>query len=135
MPFNHMLPLLEYTITVPTAVEGRYLFAARTQLSTIVVAHQISFSTFPGLLELENSLPDFLKNPSVKAPQRVTTTQAGFLKRRYREEQQLADMAKSIQDEKVRRTQPPKQLRFLQKIEKPVPRPPTPSVDVPSQVR
>jgi len=27
----------------------------------------------------------------------------------------------------------PKPLRFLQKIEKPIPRPPTPAVDVPSE--
>jgi len=45
-----------------------------------------------GLLELEESLPDVLLNPVVKAPKRHTTTSAGFLKRKYREEKQLADI-------------------------------------------
>lgn len=47
-----------------------------------------------GLLELENSLPDFVLNPVIKPPKRVTTTHAGFLKRKYREEQKLADIYK-----------------------------------------
>ena len=34
----------------------------------------------------------------------------------------------------MRVEEPPKPLRFLQKIEKPVPRPPTPAVEVPSEV-
>ena len=57
-----------------------------------------------GLLELENSLSDFVLKPVVKAPRRVTTTQAGFLKRRYREEKQLADIDQVLN--------PPKFLRF-----------------------
>jgi len=45
-----------------------------------------------GLLELEESLPDILLKPVVKAPQRRMTTSAGFLKRKYREEKKLADI-------------------------------------------
>ena len=45
-----------------------------------------------GLLELEESLPCALLNPVVKAPKRRVTTSAGFLKRKYREEKQLADI-------------------------------------------
>ena len=45
-----------------------------------------------GLLELEESLPDLLLKPAIKAPKRRTTTSAGFLKRKYREEKQLADI-------------------------------------------
>jgi len=45
-----------------------------------------------GLLELEESLPDILLNPVIKAPVRRMTTSAGFLKRKYREEKQLADI-------------------------------------------
>ena len=37
--------------------------------------------------------------------------------------------------EKLRSLEPSKPLRFLQKIEKPVPRPPTPAVQVPDEVR
>jgi len=45
-----------------------------------------------GLLELEESLPDILLRPVVKAPKRQMTTSAGFLKRKYRDEKQLADI-------------------------------------------
>jgi len=45
-----------------------------------------------GLLELEESLPDVLLNPTFKVPKRNMTTSAGFLKRKYREEKQLADI-------------------------------------------
>lgn len=45
-----------------------------------------------GLLELEESLPDIVLKPVVRAPKRRTTTSAGFLKRKYREEKQLADI-------------------------------------------
>jgi len=45
-----------------------------------------------GLLELEESLPDILLKPVVKAPKRRMTTSAGFLKRKYREEKKLADI-------------------------------------------
>jgi len=43
-----------------------------------------------GLLELEESIPDALLNPVIKAPSRRMTTSAGFLKRKYREEKKLA---------------------------------------------
>ena len=36
--------------------------------------------------------------------------------------------------EKLRGMEPSKPLRFLQKIEKPIPRPPTPAVQVPDEV-
>jgi len=45
-----------------------------------------------GLMELEESLPDVLLKPVVKAPMRHMTTSAGFLKRKYRDEKQLADI-------------------------------------------
>lgn len=41
----------------------------------------------------------------------------------------------TIKYEQTKGEDQPKPLRFLQKIEKPIPRPPTPSVDVPSEVR
>jgi hypothetical protein len=49
-----------------------------------------------GLLELENSMPDFILKPVVKAPKRQATTQAGFLRRKYRDEKQLADIHKVV---------------------------------------
>lgn len=49
-------------------------------------------STYQGLLELEASLPDFVVNPRVKAPKPKTVTKTGYLKRKYRQEQELKDM-------------------------------------------
>ena len=39
----------------------------------------------------------------------------------------------SIKEEKLKGEEEPRPLRFLQKIEKPIPRPPTPAVETPSQ--
>lgn len=50
-----------------------------------------------GLLELEESLPDILLKPVIKAPKRRMTTSAGFLKRKYREEKKLADIYQASQ--------------------------------------
>ncbi|KAK3106963.1 hypothetical protein FSP39_004095 [Pinctada imbricata] len=90
-------------------------------------------SSYQGLLELEASLPDFVVNPRIKAPKPKTVTKTGYMKRKYRQEQELKDMHLTIQEEKTRGEEEPKPLRFLQKIEKPIPRPPTPSVEVPSE--
>lgn len=49
-------------------------------------------STYQGLLELEASLPDFVVNPRVKAPKPKTVTKTGYMKRKYRQEQELKDM-------------------------------------------
>ena len=42
------------------------------------------------------------------------------------------EMHDFIKEEKNKALEPPKPLRFLTRIEKPVPRPPTPSVEIPS---
>ena len=47
---------------------------------------------FEGLLELENSLPTFVTQPRVKAPKPKTVTKAGFIKRRHRQERELAEI-------------------------------------------
>ncbi|XP_052061447.1 cilia- and flagella-associated protein 91-like [Mytilus californianus] len=90
-------------------------------------------STYQGLLELEASLPDFVTNPRIKAPKPRTGVKAGFIKRKDRQENELKDMYQTIKFEQTKGEEQPKPLRFLQKIEKPIPRPPTPSVDVPSE--
>ncbi|KAK7491063.1 hypothetical protein BaRGS_00017759 [Batillaria attramentaria] len=90
-------------------------------------------ATYQGLLELEASLPDFVTQPRIKAPKPATVTKAGFTKRRYRQERELTEMHEAIKAEKLRAQQVAKPLRFLQKIEKPVPRPPTPAIEVPDQ--
>lgn len=49
-------------------------------------------STYDGLLELENFLPDFVVQPRIKAPKPKTVTKAGFVKRKYRQERELAEI-------------------------------------------
>ena len=88
---------------------------------------------FVGLLELENSLPDFVTQPRIKAPKPKTVTKTGFTKRKYRQEKELKEIHSVIKENRTKEEEPPKALRFLQKIEKPIPRPPTPAVEVPSE--
>ncbi|OWF41651.1 cilia- and flagella-associated protein 91-like isoform X2 [Mizuhopecten yessoensis] len=90
-------------------------------------------NTYQGLIELEQSLPDFVLNPRIKAPKPKTVTKAGFIKRKYRKQRELMDMHESLKAEKAKGEEEPKPLRFLQKIEKPIPRPPTPAVEVPPE--
>lgn len=45
-------------------------------------------------MELEETMPSVMLNPVIKAPKRAMTTSAGFLKRKYRQEKQLADIYK-----------------------------------------
>ncbi|WAR04924.1 CFA91-like protein [Mya arenaria] len=90
-------------------------------------------NTYQGLLELEASLPDFVTQPRIKGPKPKTVTKSGFVKRKYRQEIELMDMHETIKEAKLKGEEEPKPLRFLQKIEKPIPRPPTPTVEVPSQ--
>ena len=90
-------------------------------------------STYQGLLELEASLPDYVLKPRVQAPRPKSTGKGGFVKRKERRKFELDEVAKQLEDEKKPK-EPPKPLQFLHKIEKPIPRPPTPSVEEPNEV-
>ncbi|CAF0858310.1 unnamed protein product, partial [Didymodactylos carnosus] len=87
--------------------------------------------TYQGLLELESTLPSSALKIKLHAPKRQNTTKAGFLKRNYRRERDLENIYKGIINEKLKEPEEPKPLKFLIKVEKPLPRPPTPGVDVP----
>lgn len=87
-------------------------------------------SSFEGLLELEASLPDFVTQPRIKAPKPKTNT--GFIKRAARRELELSEIHQALKDEKTKGEEK-KPLRFLQKIEKPIPRPTTPTVRAPPE--
>ena len=84
-------------------------------------------------MELEDSLPDFITRPQVHAPKPKSATKGGYVKRKQRRQQELDEVSKAIELSK-KPAEPHKPLRFLEKVEKPIPRPPTPSVQVPSQV-
>ncbi|CAL1545504.1 unnamed protein product, partial [Lymnaea stagnalis] len=87
-------------------------------------------STYQGLLELEASLPDFVMHPRVKAPKPVTVTDTGFIKRKYKKEKELTEAYEAIKAEQERSQDVPRALRFLQRIERPIPRPPTPEIEI-----
>lgn len=97
-----------------------------------VKSHHLS--TYQGLLELEASLPDFVTQPRVQAPKPKSGGKAGFVKRKQRRQRELEEVAEVIELAK-RPPEPEKPPKFLVKVEKPIPRPPTPSVEIPSEVK
>jgi len=90
-------------------------------------------STFNGLLELEASLPSFITQPRARAPKKPASMGGvGFIKRSEREAKELFDIHMAIKEAKDKGQEETKPLRFLHKVEKPIPRPPTPTVMQPS---
>ena len=98
----------------------------------IVKSHFLT--TYNGLCALEQTLPRKLLNPSINAPRKTISTREGFVKRQYREEQMLDDIFNQLQTKKQSKLQIQKPLRFLERLEKPRPRPPTPCVEPPQLV-
>ncbi|XP_075710842.1 cilia- and flagella-associated protein 91 [Rhinoderma darwinii] len=88
-------------------------------------------SSYQGLLDLEANLPDFVTQPRICAPKPKTTTKEGFLRRRELLDRQMQQVHEALLEQKHKSQQVEKPLRFLQKIEKPAPRPATPRVPEP----
>ncbi|XP_067896046.1 cilia- and flagella-associated protein 91 isoform X1 [Heterodontus francisci] len=97
----------------------------------IVKSHFLS--TLDGILDLEDALPDFVTNPRIRIQRPRNTTKEGFLKYAARREMELAKIHKAIREAKFKGEKPKKPLRFLFKIIKPIPRPPTPTVEPPPE--
>lgn len=89
-------------------------------------------NTYEGLLELENSLPDYVTQPRIKLPNLISG-KGGAKKRFEKRLKELDDTAELIKLEKEKQFEVPAPPRFLQKVVRPPPRPPTPSVDTPSE--
>ncbi|KAM6099187.1 cilia- and flagella-associated protein 91 isoform 2-T3 [Theristicus caerulescens] len=97
------------------------------------VVKNFYLNTFAGLCELEASLPDSVTQVKIKAPKpKYATTKTGFIKRSARLEVELAQVHQALLEKKNKVKEPKKPLCFLQKVEKPVPRPPTPILEKPS---
>jgi hypothetical protein len=90
--------------------------------------------TYDGLLELEASLPASVLQVQIRPPRRVATTKDGHIKRKYREEKKLEQIQENIIKAREDARAEERPLKFLQLIEKPIPRPPTPTVRVPDEV-
>ncbi|XP_042311319.1 cilia- and flagella-associated protein 91 isoform X1 [Sceloporus undulatus] len=92
-------------------------------------------NTYEGLVELEASFPDSVTQPRTEAPKpKSTTTKDGFIKRSARFDMELAQVYQILQDKKNQIKEPPKPLRFLEKISKSFDRPSTPVLELPSLV-
>lgn len=89
-------------------------------------------TTYQGLLELENSLPDYILRPRIQAPKRKSASKGVYVNRRQRRHHELEEIAKELENTK-REKEPQKPLRYLEKIEKPISRPPTPFVSLPNE--
>jgi len=89
--------------------------------------------TYEGLLELEASLPASVLQVQINPTKRVVTTKDGFMKRKYRDERQLEQIQENIISDRIKGKEDEKPLRYLQLIEKPIPRPPTPTIEIPDE--
>ncbi|XP_053311175.1 cilia- and flagella-associated protein 91 [Spea bombifrons] len=90
-------------------------------------------NSYQGLLDLEASLPDFVTQPRIRVPKPRTATKDGFLKRAAARDRELEQVHKALLAKKHAAEEPKKPLRFLQKIEKPAPRPATPKSEPPPE--
>ncbi|XP_072541115.1 cilia- and flagella-associated protein 91 isoform X2 [Salminus brasiliensis] len=106
----------------------RGVFPDRDSVRNVVKSRFLD--TYQGLLELEAGLPASVLEPRIKAPK--PRESKGFIKRSERREMELMRTHQALKDEKGR-VEEKKPLRFLYKMEKPVPRPQTPVVDVPPE--
>ncbi|CAH8594048.1 unnamed protein product [Schistosoma curassoni] len=88
------------------------------------VVKNIYSSRYEGLLTLEARLPRFAFQPRIRLQQPKLHTKDGFLKRKYRHQKELAELHDYLQKPSVsERHTALRKPRFLQKIEKPMPRP------------
>ncbi|KAF5890355.1 protein MAATS1, partial [Clarias magur] len=85
--------------------------------------------TYQGLLELESGLSSLVIEPQIKAPRQKKKS---FISRSDRREMELIKTYQALKDKKVK-VKEKKPLRFLCKVEKPMPRPITPVVDGPPE--
>ncbi|VDP87361.1 unnamed protein product [Echinostoma caproni] len=90
-------------------------------------------NTYEGLLELESSLPHSSLNAKIKIKPIRMYTKDGFLRREFRNQQELAKLQQFLEGAFNPQQGPGRKPRFLEKIQRPPPRPITPSVAPPSE--
>ncbi|XP_071428216.1 cilia- and flagella-associated protein 91 [Pithys albifrons albifrons] len=100
--------------------------------SDCYVVKNFYLNTFAGLCELEASLPDSVMQLKIKAPKpRCSTTKTGFIKRSARLEADLEQVHQALL-EKKKVKEPKKPIHVPEKVEEPVPKPPTLILEKPS---
>jgi hypothetical protein len=95
-----------------------------------VVRSQLT-TTLEGLLALEASLPAFITQPRARAPERGEKVAGMAARQRAKLGQVLDQVHSDLVTQREAGREPPRPLRLLQRVEKPVPRPPTPTCPAP----
>lgn len=111
------------SVFAPLTRDG--VFPDRKQDEYVVKSSYLS--TYDGLLDLEQTLPNHVTNPTIKVPVPPEKMIGPYIKRKYKQEFELKDIYDKIQARKIPKGKDKKPLRYLVKIEKPKPRPPTPT--------
>jgi hypothetical protein len=93
--------------------------------------HSTLTTTLEGLLDLEASLPTFITQPRVCAPERERKVCGLAARQKVKLGRILDQVHCDIIAERQAGQQTPRPLRLLQKVEKSVPRPPTPTCPAP----
>ncbi|CAH8602910.1 unnamed protein product [Heterobilharzia americana] len=97
------------------------------------IVKNIYLTSYEGLLDLEASLPRFVFEPRIKIKKPIMYTKDGFLRREYRHQKELTDLHDYLKRTSANEEEAvPRKPRFLQKIEKPIPRPLTPGISPPA---
>ncbi|XP_027734701.1 cilia- and flagella-associated protein 91 isoform X2 [Empidonax traillii] len=90
-------------------------------------------NTFAGLCELEASLPGSVIQLKIKAPKpKSIMTKTGFITRSARLEADLVQVHQALLEKKNKVEKPKKPIRVPEKVEEPVPKPPTLILEKPS---
>lgn len=89
-------------------------------------------SSLEGLLELESCLDPKVLTPKISIKMPSMYTKDGHLRREYKHQKELAQLQKFLADEFMIKPKFSRHPRFLERIEKPPPRPNTPSCMEPS---
>ncbi|NXB64561.1 CFA91 protein, partial [Struthidea cinerea] len=90
-------------------------------------------NTFAGLCELEKSVPDSVSQLKIKTPKpKCPITKAGYIKKSGRLDAVLAQVHQALLEKKNKAKEPKKPPPVFEKVETPVPKPPTLILEKPS---
>ncbi|CAI8024855.1 Cilia- and flagella-associated protein 91 [Geodia barretti] len=120
---TYILYTFYMTVYAPMTRTGVFLDAG-SEKNTV---HSMLTNTLEGLLDLEASLPAFITQPRVCAPERERKVCGLAARQKVKLGRILDQVHCDIIAERQAGQQTPRPLRLLQKVEKPVPRPPTPT--------
>ncbi|XP_068877178.1 cilia- and flagella-associated protein 91 isoform X2 [Aphelocoma coerulescens] len=101
--------------------------------SDYCVVKNFYLNTFAGLCELDKSVPDSVSQLKIKAPKpKCTITKTGYIKKSGRLDAVLAQVHQALLEKKNKAKEPKKPPPVFEKVETPVPKPPTLILEKPS---